>query len=442
MLVCLAYTAESASLESAASQLFAVSPRVVVEPRGIVWCDAASLDARGVAVRSLELLRDANVETVARAGVAVTPIAAEVAANFGNAHNQPPTTNHQPLTFVRSGTDAAFLSKHPIEVLDPSPPVQSLLRASGIEKCGDLAVLDHESVEVRFGAEGSRLWRLSRADDRRRLFNPMPRTLPEASFEWVDYVLTDPERLIFVINGLTGSVCSQLADRGAGAREMSLVFALANRTTYEHALRPARITASPRSWMRLVRSELERIRLPDAVTGITLRVVSLGGELARQGDLFDRGFATAGVTEEAVAQLLDDRGAVLLAPNTSLHPLVELRTEWIEQTAECGLRTAETTPATRHPPPATPKLTLQLLSKPEPILVETQRRRDHEIPVRCCIEGAWQDVHCAAGPDRVSGGEWDSPFAREYYRCVTVSGRLVWIFREEGAQWLVHGWWD
>jgi hypothetical protein len=437
MIVCLACTAAAAELEELAPGLNSVSPRVVIEPRGIVWCDAQGLDPHVVATQSLQLSTAGGKTT--RAGVAQTPIAAEVAAIAGSAGEKTPPV----LTFVPSGEDARFLAGHPIEVLDPSPHIRGLLRGSGVEKCGDLAALDHESVEVRFGAEGSRLWRLARADDRRRLFPAMPRTLPEASFEWLDYVLTEPERLLFVINGLMGSICMQLADRGGGARDIALVFSLANRSTYEHVLRPARVTASQRAWMRLVRSELERIQLPDAVTGISLRVLSLGGELGSQGDLFDRGFASAAVTEETIAQLLDDRGSVILRPRFSAHTLVDRRTEWVPQDAATAVISNRLPVAGNWKLEADlPPLTLQLLPEPRSILVETERRRDHEVPVRCCLEDGWEDVSSSAGPDRVSGGDWNAPFAREYYRCVTHSGRMLWVFREDPAQWFLQGWWD
>ncbi|MGK2933986.1 MAG: DinB/UmuC family translesion DNA polymerase, partial [Gemmatimonadaceae bacterium] len=314
-----------------APRLVALTPRVVVEPRGLMWCDAQGLDASRVAYGGLELVRghgDAPAISDAYAGVARTPIAAEVAAMTAavRASVVNGTGPGEAVTIVPPGGDAGFLATHPIEVLGPSPHLCSLLRGSGVERCGDLAALDHESVEVRFAAEGSRIWRLARADDRRRLFPPLQRTLPGASFEWLDYVLSEPERLLFVINGLMSSVCEQLGDRGAGAREIALVFSLANRSTYEHRLRPARITASQRAWMRLVRSELERIALPDAVTGISLSVLSMGGELQRQGDLFDRGFASARATEQTLAQLLDDRGSRLLTSRNSAHPLVDRRT--------------------------------------------------------------------------------------------------------------------
>jgi protein ImuB len=326
-------------------------------------------------------------------------------------------------------------------VLEPSLFLSTLLDGIGIESCGDMAKLDLESVEVRFGAEGARLWRLSRADDTRRIFASMPRALPAASLDWVEYTLKDPERLVFIINALVGNISTDLKSRGQCAREMTMIFSLANRETFEHLVRPARSTASHKAWMRLIRAQLERITLPDGVVGITIRVEAVTGEVERQGDIFDRGFATANAAEETIAQLLDDQGAVVVTPRNTQHPLIDRRTEWISQepsqaSARIQLR-ERVVKAT-----AAPRLTLQLFSEPRRIAVKTRRRRDHELPVEF-RDKHWQQLVSAAGPDRVSGGRWTEPYAREYFRCVTDDGMMVWLYRDARTdEWFIHGWWD
>jgi hypothetical protein len=358
----------------------------------------------------------------------MVPIAAEIAARH--------SANPSSITTVPLGAERQFLDPQPVSVLTPSPPLASLFEGVGIEKCADLARLDSESVEVRFGAEGVQLWRLSRADDRRIIFRTLPRALPEAALDWVDYALKDPERLIFVINALIDNVCTALSARGQCAREMTLVFSLANRTSYDHLVRPARSTSSRKAWMRLIRTHLDAIRLPDAVTGMTLRVEAVTGEVERQGDIFDRGFATARATEETVAQLLDDQGAVIVVPSNTRHPLLEKRTSWVTQEPAHAARTHMV-----REPGAAPRFTLQLLEVPRSILVKTARRRDHDLPVKYRDSEGWMTIESAAGPDRVSGGQWEEAYAREYFRCVTEEGTLVWIFLEKG-EWYLQGWWD
>jgi len=378
----------------------------------------------------LRLFHDDGVKEV-RAAVSLAPVCAEVAARHGNGA----------LIKVPPGSERDYLARFPVGVLEPSLALSSLLDGIGVESCGDLAKLDLESVEVRFGAEGARLWRLSRADDPRRIFNNIPRALPSASLDWIDYTLKDPERLVFIINALVGNITTDLKSRGQGAREVTMIFSLANRESFEHLVRPARSTASHKAWMRLIRTHLDRITLPDGVVGITIRVESVTGEVERQGDIFDRGFATARAAEETIAQLLDDQGSVVVTPSNTQHPLIDRRTDWVSQdpsqaSARIQLR-ERVVKAT-----AAPSLTLQLLPEPRRIAVTTKRRRDHQVPLQY-RDKQWTTIISAAGPDRVSGGQWGEPYAREYFRCVTDDGMMVWVYRDaRDDAWYLHGWWD
>jgi hypothetical protein len=442
--------------------LLAEAPRIALGDAGRVWADARGLSGGALAERLLEVARERDIGDV-RAGVAMSAIAAEVAAIHGELG--------APVTFVRLGTDRDFLASFPISVLSPPDDLVPLLAGIGIETCADLARLSAESIEVRLGTDGVKLWRLARANDQRWLFHPTRHALPSASLDWVEYTLTDAGRLTFIINALAGSVCDELIARGQRAREMSLVFSLARHKPLTHTMRTARASADRSRWMRLVRDALEQLTLPDAVTGIALRVESVTSNEGTQGDLFDRGFASAGAVEDSLAQLIDDQGDdVLVAPENSHHPLLEVRTRWVAE--ERGRRVAGgglgggkwevggasefvgyPPPAARRPRPL-PALVLQLLTPPRAIAVSTEQRRDHDIPVRYRDDGKWHDLMEAAGPDRVSGGQWDVTYAREYYRCVRGDGLLVWLFRDRGWKaegggrrdsetgWYLHGWWD
>jgi hypothetical protein len=421
---------ENELLQQLVPSLLGVAPRVLLGTNGIFWADARGMSAEPLARDLLGVFHERAVEKV-RAALSISPICAEVAARHGKGT----------LVGIPPGTERDYLAPFPVGVLEPSLSLSSLLDGIGVESCADLARLDLESVEVRFGAEGARLWRLSRADDSRRIFTSIPRALPTASLDWVDYTLKDGERLVFIINALIGNITTDLTSRGQCAREMTMIFSLANRETFEHLVRPARSTASHKAWMRLIRTHLERITLPDGVVGITTRVESVTGEVERQGDIFDRGFATSRAAEETIAQLLDDQGAVVVTPRNTQHPLIDRRTEWISQepaqaSARIQLR-ERVVKAT-----AAPRLMLQLLPEPRQVAVKTRRRRDHELPVEF-RDKEWMPIISAAGPDRVSGGRWTEPYAREYFRCVTDDGMMVWLYRDAREDaWYLHGWWD
>jgi protein ImuB len=421
---------ESELLHKLIPALLKAAPRVMLGANGIVWADAKGMSAEPLAGDLLQLFHDNGVEKV-RVAVSLAPICAEVAARYGKGA----------LIEIPPGSERDYLAEHPVGVLEPSLALSSLLDGIGVESCGDLAKLDLESVEVRFGAEGARLWRLSRADDSRRIFTSIPRALPSASLDWVDYTLKETERLVFIINALIGNITTELTARGQCAREMTMIFSLANRESFEHLVRPARSTASHKAWMRLIRTHLERITLPDGVVGITIRVESVTGEVERQGDIFDRGFATARAAEETIAQLLDDQGSVVVTPRNTQHPLIDRRTEWVSQepsqaSARIQLR-ERVVKAT-----AAPSLTLQLLPEPRRIAVTTKWRRDHQMPLQY-RDKQWMTIISAAGPDRVSGGQWTESYAREYFRCVTDDGMMVWLYRDARSdEWYLHGWWD
>jgi hypothetical protein len=333
---------------------------------------------------------------------------------------------------------------------------------------------------VRLGADGVRLWKLARGEDDRLIFAPIPRSRPHASLEWSDYVLTDTERLLFSVNALLGTVCETLMERGSLAREMSLELKLASGNALTTPIRAGRATASRKTWLRLARGVLERMVLPAGVVGLTLLAAAVVTDEGNQGDLFDRGFATAAATEAALASLAEEQGDVVVIPENSAHPLVERRTKWVGKpelapTNRNGKKRAPRKPMrvselpndqpSPPPPPPTPpaaddpfpapslltdappapdsRLTLYLLPTPRTIETHTEERRDHRLPTAYRDGGAWYKVLSSAGPDRVSGERWGEAYAREYFRCIVDDGGMVWLYRDGKTDgWFIHGWWD
>jgi protein ImuB len=424
--------------------LLAAAPRATLET-GRAWLDVRGLDLAGVH----GVLRHRLKGMEARFGAGIRPVVAEVAAGTAAAGE---------LVEVAVGAEREFLSSQSLSLLGVSDPLLGWLADVGIDRCGEFAAVAQEAVEVRFGGGAVEWWRRARGDDGRRLFMPVPPDLPQSSVDFIDYVVTDPERLIFTTNALLGSLCERMRESGAHARRLRLRLPLANGAVWERSLRSARPTAERSAWLRLARALLERITVPDSVVGVAVEVESTEAAAALQGDLFDVGFATASAVEAAMARVVEDQGEVIRVPRVSGHPLAEHRGEYRpigvrEATGPLGVREAMGPPGVREAMgrPGVPVdvsadepvgLTLQLLDEPRRVTVETVRRRDHHVPVRY-RDGRWYEIVNAAGPDRVSGGQWDVTYAREYFRAVTSEGTLVWLFRDAGRdRWYLHGWWD
>jgi hypothetical protein len=472
-----------------AAVLLARAPRVAAGTAGesgVVWADAHGFSTHGKVALAAELvtLLERRGVTGLRAGVADTPIAARIAAMHGRgmpARAAAPAFRADPLTIVPPGTDRAYVGLFPLDVLDPDPRLRSLLFGIGVSTCAELAALDRESIEVRLGPTAVPLWKLARADDPRLIFPPTPPEAPHASLDWVEYALKDPMRLLFVLNNLVDRVCATLASTGEGARELTVEFALTNRSVHVEVIRASRPTVNRRTWLRLIRARVERIKLHAAVTGIALRASVVAEREAPQGDLFDRALASRQATEDAVARLVEDQGDVVVTPRNTAHPLLDERTTWVPQSPADAV--AERAPGSPGAGPERahgraagagstgPRLHLQLAPVPAPIAVETGTRRDHVMPLRYRDDHGWHEIVHVAGPERVSGRTWDGDrsYAREYFRCVTREGVLVWIFRDAtdraqakyvrertpdaggngaspgytpGGRWYLHGWWD
>jgi hypothetical protein len=419
--------------------------------------DARGLPAREVAEGALAIARRQGGED-ARVGVARVAIVAEVAATLGRT----------PVTMVSPDEERAFLAPYPLRMLagvaplPPSPRLSAALVDVGIERCGELAALTLEEIEVRFGAEGVAFWRLARAEDARRLFAPGARALASASLAWEEYALRDTERLAFVLNRLAGTVCAELGRWGEAARAMTLTLALTSRVTMERQVRASRPTASRATWVRLLRAELERLRLRDAVVGLSLRVDAAGELESQQGDIFDRGLQSARAVEEALTRLLDDQQATIVGLTRTADARPEARAQWRPRELGEVLRSSRSAATGDR----TPSLSLQLLPSARQIAVATTERRDQHVPVSyrereeaaAALGGGGgggakrartprvreAEVLTALGPDRISGGaEVGAPYARDYYQCVTAEGLLVLLYRDVLAdRWYLHGWWD
>lgn len=412
-----------------------------------VWVDGRGLPAETV-VRTI-VRRLSGRGGAVRGGVAAVPVAAWAAA-VG--------TGPGDVAIVRAGTDRAFLGPCGLVVLELEDRIRELLEGAGVETCGDLAGLSREAIEVRFGPDAVTAWRRSRADDGRHLFQRRPTLPPHATMDFVDYVVTDPERLVFTANALLGPLCEEMAGSGKHARHLLLTLPLANGETWRRRLEAARPTASRATWLRLLRGALERLTVPDAVAGIELSIDGTEPATAIQGDLFDRGFGTAAAVDTALVRLHETQEDLVVRPAPGAHALPERRASFTAEAVLAGpkpkhRRGAGRRSAVRETPAVdagpgpwgrvdASGLTLQLLPEPRPVQVETLARRDHLVPVRY-RDGMWHPLVTAAGPERVSGGQWEGAYAREYYRCVTAEGLLVWLFHDAAAgRWFLHGWWD
>src|SRR5205085_12270445 len=116
-------------------------------------------------------------------------------------------------TLVPSGRDAAFMARYPLSLLGLGEELAETLAALGLRTVGQVAALDGDEVEARFGPEGLAAHRLARGIDRRGPSPPRDDSLPAAECD-LGAPVSSAEPLLFVIRGALASLGGALRAKG------------------------------------------------------------------------------------------------------------------------------------------------------------------------------------------------------------------------------------
>ncbi|HEX5871193.1 MAG TPA: hypothetical protein VFY65_12290 [Longimicrobium sp.] len=157
---------EAGARAALSGALLAAAPRVIPvrgHPRAF-WADVTGMEGHGGDAGVGRALADAAERAgwMARVGVAGCCIAAAAATR----------ERAVPVRVVPPGREAAYLRRRSLALMPISADLRQSLELLGMRTCGDLAALVPAEVELRFGNEGLRAWRLAHGDDTRWPFRP------------------------------------------------------------------------------------------------------------------------------------------------------------------------------------------------------------------------------------------------------------------------------
>lgn len=432
--------------------LLAAAPRVVPvrgHPRAF-WADTTGMEGHGgdagVGRALAEAARRAGYP--ARVGVASCCIAAAAATR----------ERAVPVRVVPPGREAAYLRRRSLSLVPMDPNLRHSLELLGLKTCGDLAALVPAEVELRFGAEGLRAWRLARGDDARWPFRPAAPGVAAAEADF-EPPIENAEPLRFVLGGLIGSVLGQLAARQRIPARLRLTLRVEDADDDVREVRPARPTADARVLADLCRRAVEAGPLAGPVRGVSLLAEEEGTARADQLDAFTAPAPDPGALHAALLPVFArwGDGALSAAVHHGAH-LPGEHAEWAPRGSD-GIgavsgarpggeeRSGEASHAFRN------TLLLCLRRLPEPVPVEV--REDPELrPVQVEFPNAlpgggmgsfpprmWKTR--AEGPERISGAWWSRAAAREYWRVESPEGWLGLVYRDAASgRWYLEGWYD
>jgi protein ImuB len=321
----------------------------------------------------------------------------------------------QPITDP-AGLEAA-LAALPVSTVCPDQEARSFLRSIGVEALGDLLALPREGVGRRLGM--ALLESLERAlgniPEPRALFMPPARF--SAKLE-LHAEVEDAEGVLFAARRLLVQLEGVLAARQAGVRRFHLV--LLHRAAPAHVVEVG--LASPgrsiERFMQLLRERLSTVTLSRPVEAIRVEADAFEPLHGRTASLF-RDVPTEG---EDWVRLIERLQARLGGDAVrGLGALAEHRPE----RAWRALDADERPPCWEAHTGARP---LWLIEPPRRLKDASGMPHD---------DGR---LELLAGPERIESGWWDGgEVARDYFIARAPSSALLWIFRERGGGWYLHG---
>ena len=397
--------AEAAALKSIALWAGQWTSTISIEsPAGVLLEISGCLKYFG-GLDALLVRIDAGLAALGFSGVvatAPTALAASLLAQAGQA-----------IAIERAADLEPRLTALPIALLESARPVLDTLTGIGVCTIGDLMALPRDGVARRFG-QG-----VLDEIDRARGIQPDPRPLfvaPERYHGQLELPVpvAEAEALLFAAKRLVVELAGFLQGRGAGVTRLrcdlihedaaptAIVLGLAATRRIEHIV-------------NVLRERLAREELPDRVEAIRLVSEEIAPLPGQEGEFFAgahrHGEAGARWIERVRARFGDDAVREL-----NLH--ADHRPEHAWRYRGAAARAATGLPA------AAPRRPLWLLPRPRALGADL----------------ASAQLGLLSGPERIESGWWDGgEIGRDYFVGSDAQGGQLWLYRDRGGRWFVHG---
>lgn len=321
------------------------------------------------------------------------------------------------LWLARAGAETPIIDRQDLAAQLGALPLAAL-------ELPERAVRDFERLGVRTLREAFRLPRdgLARRFDG-ALLRDWDRALghlPEARRHWradheftaareLPIALRETGRLDIFIDDLLTELVAALRHHDAGIDNLALMFEHVRLKPTQIEMRLLTVSRDLQHLKRLTRTRLERLRLPAAVTTITLRSGPFKPNTSRTASLLEAQPAPSAERTTLVETLRARLGPDAVC---SLAAVADPRPEKASRRAEPG-----TTTSIQQQQPPRP---VWLLDTPQPL------RRQPEL---------------MQGPERIEAGWWsENAIGRDYYIARTPAGTRLWVYREhDSRRWFLHG---
>jgi protein ImuB len=341
-------------------------------------------------------------------------------------------------TVVPPGPVVPAIERLPIAALRLPADVVHELRRLGFDRVRDLQATPRAPLALRFGPIVGR--RLDQATG--STSEPIDPIRPAEMIE-VKRIFVEPigaaETIARYVGKLTADLCTDLEERGVGARRLDLVCHLVDNRIQAVRIGVAKPIRDPKRLTRLLCDKIETI---DPGFGI---------EILRLAATAVEPFATSQTISSLVEETVSDVTGLIdiLANRLGGRCLFRMAPAQSDVPERSFVRVSPTAPVSDDTWPAHWPRPSRLLSAPEPI--QTVALLPDHPPVKFTWRGIRRRVKRADGPERVFGEWWkrdaELVAVRDYFRVEDEAGERFWIFRagdgEDAAtgshRWYLHG---
>jgi protein ImuB len=405
-----------------------LAPRVEDAAPGLVYLDLEGLTrlhpderrlAEDLAARAAENALSASV------AIASTRTVARVAASA------------RPLTIIPPGYEAAFLARFPVEVLQPSEALASVLARWGIRTLGALAALPEAALIERLGADGRALQRRARGEDLDPFMPYRPPTVVDETVE-PEWPIETVEALSFVVSGLLDRLVTRMRWRGWAVGAVHLTAGLADRTSKDYALALASPLSDGRAVLPLVLQQIRSSPPESPIERLTVRADPAAVRVS-QGGLF----SASRVSPEQLAATLVRLEALVGREQVGSPALLDLHRPDAFTIQPFGGAVPRGEPPPAIPGGAASPAAPVLRRCRPPIAIDVATRPDGA-PGQV-LGGPWAGrVRTVSGPWRLSGEWWtEAGWRREEWDAELANGRAVrLVFDRTGCAWFIDGVYD
>jgi len=390
---------------------FTLAPRVESTARGCCTVDLQGADAvRTEAEMHRQVLELRQLGLPVRIGAGETPLLARYAAQCAD-----------PVLVVRARVD--FLRPLPLAFAEPTPQQVAVLQGWGLKTLGDLTALPKAEIGNRLGSEGVALWERAHGEAPAVLRLVEPARTFVAAWEYEPPV-ESIEPLLFKLRRFAERVALELRSAGLVAEALALTLRLEDESDYYRQFRLPEPGADVDSWLRVLQTHLDTVRLTERVAGVRL-VASPARPEQRQDGLFDTGLTDPNSFWENLARLSalvgDDRVGTPVRLDSPAPDAFRLE------------RPAVTVPAPEVPPVHPPRG--GVLRRFRPALPARVLCLDTG-PV--ALDGAVRGDVCArVGPHHLRGDWWKpGTWEIETWQVELVDGGLYQLTRNADGWWI------